>query len=369
VPFDWGERWAPAASKSAGAHQPGMNATINPGRWTFTLRLEDAIALLFFFVFLAIRSLSRGSGLHHVGPATDMALVGVIALVVKEIVQQGLTGKSYRASSKDDLKKFAHPFWEIARDWFPFLVILLMYYSLYGDATHLIVNHDRDAALIALDQRFFGCQPSVVLQRFITPALTAWMKFNYSMHLIYIPVVAGFLYVFRPRACFRNMMCGLVTICFFGFLGYLLVPAVGPMFTLKSQYTIPLFQASAIINGPARFMDAARVQRDSFPSMHVAISFLVWIYAGVNSRRLFWALSPFILSLWVSTVYLRYHYLVDCVAGLLLAPACFFLANGLFKRFGNMRVSVALPARLAAWFGLRARLSSADLREESRQPS
>jgi len=73
----------------------------------------------------------------------------------------------------------------------------------------------------------------------------------------------------------------------------------------------------------------------------------VWLYAYRNSRRLFVLLAPFILSLWVSTVYLRYHYLVDVIAGLVLAPACFFLANWLFKRFGMLPVSVTLPEGLS----------------------
>src|SRR5208337_444080 len=88
----------------------------------------------------------------------------------------------------------------------------------------------------------------------------------------------------------------------------------------------------------------ARIHRDVFPSMHVAISFLVWLYALRNSRPLFWILSPRILSLWVSTIYLRYHYLVDVVAGLLLAPASFLLANWLFGRFGNLALPIPIPA-------------------------
>jgi membrane-associated phospholipid phosphatase len=55
-------------------------------------------------------------------------------------------------------------------------------------------------------------------------------------------------------------------------------------------------------------------------------------------------LAPFIVSLWVSTVYLRYHYLVDVMAGLILAPLCFFGANWMFKRFGMLQVAVPLPA-------------------------
>ena len=89
-------------------------------------------------------------------------------------------------------------------------------------------------------------------------------------------------------------------------------------------------------------MDFARIRRDVFPSLHVGISFVVWLYAYRNSRRLFLVLSPLILSLWVSTVYLRYHYLIDCIAGLILAPLSFLLANWLFKRLGE--IAVVLPA-------------------------
>jgi len=108
-----------------------------------------------------------------------------------------------------------------------------------------------------------------------------------------------------------------------------------------------------MFNRQMDFMDYARIQRDVFPSLHVGISFVVWLYAYRNSRRLFWILMPLVLSLWVSTVYLRFHYLVDCVMGLILAPASFALANWLFARFGDLRLSVELPE---AWAALLRRL-------------
>jgi membrane-associated phospholipid phosphatase len=117
-----------------------------------------------------------------------------------------------------------------------------------------------------------------------------------------------------------------------------LVPAIGPVYTLHDQYTVPLGQSLDIFNQQMQFMDFARIQRDVFPSMHTAVSFIVWLYAYRNSRRLFVLLAPFILSLWASTVYLRYHYLVDVVAGLILAPLCFLAANWMFKRFGMLQL-------------------------------
>jgi membrane-associated phospholipid phosphatase len=325
-------------------------------RVTFHLRLEDAVALVFFLINLGMRLLFRGLERRNLSPADVLVIIPAVCLLIaKELVHYFVMGESGRAQAATNLREFARPYWEIFRDWFPFLVILLMYYSLWGDATHLLVTRDRDAELIALDQWLFGCQPSLALQRFVSPPLTAWMQFAYFFHLLNIPIVACYIYVRRERTRFREMMCGLIVIFFFGLLGYVLVPAIGPVYTLRDQYTVPLTQSLEVFTRQMEFMDFARIQRDVFPSMHTAVSFIVWLYAYRNSRWLFLLLSPFILSLWVSTVYLRYHYLIDVIAGLILAPACFFAANGLFKRFGRLPISVALPGRLAERFlGRRA---------------
>ena len=323
-------------------------------RLTLRLRLEDFVALTFFFISLALRLLIRGPEHRSLSPADVLIIIPAMTLLLaKELVHYFVVGRKESSASSADPRSFVRPYWEIVRDWFPFLVILLMYFSLWGDATHLLVPHDRDGELIVLDQRLFGFQASLAIQRFITPRLTAWMEFSYFFHILNIPIVACFVYLCRPRLRFREMMSGLMVINFLGLAGYVLVPAIGPMYTLRDLYTVPLRQPIAIFNQQLQFMDFARIHRDVFPSMHVAISFLVWLYALRNSRPLFWILSPFILSLWVSTVYLRYHYLIDVVAGLLLAPASFMLANWLFRRLGNVALRVPIPV---AWVDGLARM-------------
>ena len=306
------------------------------------LRLEDAVALAFFLVSLGMRIIFSELESHNYSPAGVLVIIpAVFLLVLKELVHYFVAGRENGPELEGSLRSFVRPYWEIVRDWFPFLIILMMYYSLWGDATHLLVPVDRDKLLIAWDQKLFGFQASVALQRFVSPSLTAWMSFAYFFHLMNIPIVACFIYTRRPNGNFREMMCGVLVICFFGILGYLLVPAVGPVYTLRDQFTVSLSQPLSVFNREVEFMDFARIRRDVFPSMHVAISFLVWLYAYRNSRRLFWVLSPFILSLWASAVYLRYHYLVDIVAGLILAPVCFWLSNRLFR--GYQEISVPLP--------------------------
>jgi membrane-associated phospholipid phosphatase len=273
----------------------------------------------------------------------------VALLLAKEIVHYFVAeGRRPASGEEPGIREFVHPYWEIIRDWFPFLVILMMYYSLWGDATHLLITHDRDAELMALDQRLFGFQACLALQRIVSPPLTSWMELAYGFHVLNIPIVACFIYLRRSRERFREMMAGVLVITFFGLLGYLLVPAIGPIYTLRNQFTVPLSQPLEVVTRQIDFLDFARIKRDVFPSLHAGISFVVWLYAYRNSRRLFWILAPLILSLWVSTVYLRYHYLIDVVAGLALAPLCYLLANWLFKRWGEIPVSLTLPR---GWVG------------------
>ncbi|PYV20876.1 MAG: hypothetical protein DMG24_21355 [Acidobacteria bacterium] len=343
------------------ARAPTSMPNTKDRHFTLRLRLEDVVALVFFLLTLAMKIFFRELRQENVSPADVLIIIPAVSLLLsKELVHYFVAGsRSHQGTdgpvpatepalpqSRGGLKDFVRPYWEIVRDWFPFLVILMMYYSLWGDATHLLTTTDRDAGLIRWDERLFGFQSSVAIQRFISPPLTGWMEFAYAYHIWNIPLVACFLYLRRPRARFREMMCGVLVVSFFGLLGYVLVPAIGPMYTLRARYTVPLTQPLDIFNRQVEFLDFARIRRDVFPSLHVGISFVVWLYAWRNSRRLFWILAPLILSLWVSTVYLRYHYLVDCLAGFILALLSYWLANWMFKRFGEIKVPLVLPS---AW--------------------
>ncbi len=337
-----------------------------PSELTFDLRIEDLVALLFFLINIVLELFFRELRGQSLDISDVMIVIPAVALLLaKEVINYFVAGQGNQLQSARDVLAFVRPYWRIVRDWFPFLVILLMYYSLWGKATLLLVTHDRDAMLLRWDYWMFGTEPTVWMQRIISPPLTAWMQFSYTFHLYVIPIVGCFIYILRPRARFREMMCGLVVISFVGILGYLIVPAIGPMYTLHSVYTVPLSQPLAVFNRQIQFIDLARVTRDCFPSLHVGISFVVWLYAWRNSKALFWILSPFILSLWLSTVYLRFHYAVDCLAGFVLAPLCYLLANWLYKRYGEVSVRMPIPEGLAerlrktGWAG--AKLEEPDL--------
>jgi membrane-associated phospholipid phosphatase len=74
-----------------------------------------------------------------------------------------------------------------------------------------------------------------------------------------------------------------------------------------------------------------------FPSGHTMIAAAVLIVAFRRARRLFWFLLPVGIGLIVSTVYCRYHYLVDVLAGLALAFLTVPLGERIYDRVVGTR--------------------------------
>jgi membrane-associated phospholipid phosphatase len=107
------------------------------------------------------------------------------------------------------------------------------------------------------------------------------------------------------------------------------VPAVGPIHFLSGQYDSPAQLSGRLFHsGAEALMNAWRpIHRDCFPSLHTAVSTLTSLWAW-RTRRLH-RLGPVVATiylplnaaLWFSTVYLRYHWVVDLVAGWLLSAA------------------------------------------------
>ncbi len=58
---------------------------------------------------------------------------------------------------------------------------------------------------------------------------------------------------------------------------------------------------------------------DCFPSGHTELTILAWWGSRMVSKRLFWVYFAYTPSIIFATVYLRYHYTVDVLAGAFVA--------------------------------------------------
>lgn len=177
----------------------------------------------------------------------------------------------------------------------------------------------RDGWLIRADLLLFGAHPSVWMQRFVAPWLTEVLSLCYFFHMIVAGFVLLYLHARAPRERFVEAAQGFTTMLVLGCMLYALVPAVGPYVTLRSEYTQDL-GGGTMERVNAAVIDQLRASRDAFPSLHVGLSGLLWLYAWRAERRLGLLLAPLVLGNWVSTLYLRYHYGVDVLAAAALVP-------------------------------------------------
>jgi membrane-associated phospholipid phosphatase len=182
-----------------------------------------------------------------------------------------------------------------------------------------------DHLLFDIDTHLIGGNVSIWLERLVNPALTEVMSFCYIlfMPLLYSNLLRYFIWEREKRPAFFT---GLFTIYGVGFCGYVLVPAAGPYRAFANLFPVPL-TGSFITNLNRAMVLAGSNHVDVFPSLHCAVSAYILGFAYRHHKREFWCLLLPVVGLWVSTLYLRYHYFVDVVCGFILAALGLVLAS------------------------------------------
>lgn len=201
---------------------------------------------------------------------------------------------------------------------FPTVSILVIFDSLEG-LVHYINPRDVDPLLIRLDYLLFGGYPTVMMERIISPFLTDILQLTYSSYY-FLPVIFGITLKVKKEDYAFDRSLFLIMLCFYlSYLGYMIMPAIGPRFVMNHLQNAEL--EGFIIAGPIQELlnRLEGVKRDAFPSGHTGIALTVLYLAFHFERRLFRIFLPFVLGLIFSTVYLRYHYALDVIAGVLLA--------------------------------------------------
>jgi hypothetical protein len=203
---------------------------------------------------------------------------------------------------------------EVLRDWAPPLVLVYCYVAL-GPMLSQRLFPDRDPIVSRIDETlFFGHNPSALCEKIISAPLSEWLSACYTFYLPLYPLVLGAIYAKRDRHPFREGAFALSLVLAVGYVGYGMVPVVGPLFFQNFNKSLDIYYTAWIKN---QLMDRTRVPRDCFPSLHTAAS-LTLLWASRHVRKLAWALSPIVLSIPFACVYLRYHYVTDVLAGMLL---------------------------------------------------
>ena len=212
--------------------------------------------------------------------------------------------------------------WRVRLLWYP-NVMGMAFYSL-PQAIAALGRPNADALLSGMDAQWLGAPVAALLSPLLHPLFTDALLLAYLFFFVALIFGPGY-YCVKNLALFRQCIVGLFSVYALGFAGYVWLPAAGPHQYLGSLLPpLPLGPFAELMRP---VVNAASNGVDVFPSIHFAASLYLLVFDYRHYRRRFWLWLAPIALLWLATVYLRYHYLVDLAAGLLVAGAGLLIAK------------------------------------------
>ena len=216
----------------------------------------------------------------------------------------------------------------------PILFVVLIYESLGNLIQYL--QPDVDPQLIQIDFYIFGVHPTLWMEQWIVPWLTDILSLAYLSYY-FIPVVfIAVLYMKDRMTEFDRVLFVLAFGYYISFIGYILFPAIGPRYAMTSLYSVPL-EGSFITDFVRDTLNALEHnKRDCMPSGHTQIVLMVLFLAYRCERILFSIFLPIVCGLILSTIYLRYHYVIDILVGIGLAIGAVIFGRHLHRWWSDL---------------------------------
>lgn len=207
-----------------------------------------------------------------------------------------------------------------------------------------------DAGFLRLEQWLFGMQPGLELMlRF--PA--RWLaELLYAAYFSFYLMIAGvgLALLLRDRRQFAHFISVVSFVLYVCYTIYIFLPVVGPRIVDLNLPGVSLPQDAL---PTTNYEPPESVQRAvffrimgwfykhfesagaAFPSSHVAVAICTVYFSFLYLRRIRHVHLLAVILLGISTVYGRYHYVVDVAAGIVTAAVLIPLGNWLYFKLGN----------------------------------
>lgn len=228
--------------------------------------------------------------------------------------------------------------------WAPFAYRLGVYGSVQASYFFLrdllvVVNPTRslDTQLHQLDLALFGFEPALSMAAWVTPALTEWFSFFYFSYFCLLAFhIFPILTLARNQQLLGEFCFSMLWLFCAGHIVYLLVPGYGPVVALSHEFPVQL-PSGLWYDMVMSTVSSAGAQMDIFPSLHTAAPLFLTLFAirhrdRVPFRYVWPVLAFFSVNIMIATMYLRWHWVIDVVAGIAHASIALWLAARLTKR-------------------------------------
>jgi len=236
------------------------------------------------------------------------------------------------------------------RSWWPIFVVLFAYCTLKS-IIPVINPRLYDEQFNTMDYfLFLKHSPTELALTWIPLSCIGFLSFGYKFYfLLKISALSSIYCVVRDRRIFHRLVIAFSLTYIFGLGIYLVVPAQGPIYYFPEAFQrieAPMSETSTYLlqrtlwtvyeqvkqHTPMEFYELTtesgiRNGIAAFPSLHIAISCVLLYFLYRYHRVTFWlCFFPFWLMV-LATIYFGWHYVVDNIAGFVLAALVLCITN------------------------------------------
>ena len=219
-----------------------------------------------------------------------------------------------------------------------------------------------DHVFAQFEQTLFGCQPALLFSQVVPNKIfSELMDMGYTSYYPLIIAVLLFYFLCRykefERAAF--IVLGSFFLCYVIFI---FLPVTGPQYYYGAagmeniakgvfpnihdyfahhldRLPTPGWTDGFFYHRVVEAHDAGERPTAAFPSSHIGVTVVVLLLAWHSHNRwLFWIFVPFFVLMFAATVYIRAHYLIDAIAGLIVGILFYFLLSLLWKAHDSRRL-------------------------------
>ncbi len=225
-------------------------------------------------------------------------------------------------------KKNNNPLFSLLRLSYP-LILSGYFYSETVFYNNLFFNNI-DPFLVKIETAIFGMQPSLEFSAYFSNKLFSELMY-FAYFFFYVLILSFTLYMFiKKRNHFKKVTFQLIFTSYMFYLIFCFIPSAGPQF----YFTYPENQLpkAFFFDHVMHFIQRVAEQpTGAFPSSHVGISLIVLILSKKITPEFYSKVWPLVLILILSTVYIKAHYAIDIIAGLIIAPFILYLSEFLYQ--------------------------------------
>ena len=217
---------------------------------------------------------------------------------------------------------------QFLRDWYPLSTIALFYFEM-GKLTQMVFQRYFDETVILWEKRVFKGMPSLELsRRFPSVILSEILHLCYFSYYVIAVFLAAWLYFKGEMDPFRETVFAETLTFNLSLLCYPFLPATGPRYLFEKIHC-PLSKGF-FFRLTHSIVSRGSSKGTAFPSSHVSLSVVVLLCALRYDSTAFLVLLPMCIGLTISTVYGRFHYAIDALAGAVLAGIVFGITTIFF---------------------------------------